>query len=434
MARDLHLQVDLDVSRETDARAQGIRYRSMVKPLERQRALLRSLNPFVIEGAVAAVFTVVCVVSVYVQDIYDWSGLLRGGYREPSVVTVLTVLATCGPIVIRRRWPVVALAISSVGILVHFLAGWPEGFLPIATLLLTYTVGGLCPLRRAIAGLSIVATTIVILVIANSPQLDTAGAIGVLGEFAAVWAIGVAVRSRREAADALVLRADERAEAERQVSARVLAEERLLIAQELHDIVAHSMSVIAVQAGVGSHVLDERPEQARAVLETISATSRGTLAELRRLLGVLRDADGVRAHRPAPGLADVPRLVADVRGAGVPVTLDVAGEIDSVPLGIGLSAYRVIQEALTNVIKHAGKPTRVSVTVRHVPGSLTIEVVDDGRGLAAVRSHGAAEDGCGHGLVGMRERVELWGGQLRVGPSPGGGYRVSAGLPYGDAE
>ena len=154
---------------------------------------------------------------------------------------------------------------------------------------------------------------------------------------------------------------------------------------------------------------------------------------MRRLLGVLRNGDGVRSHLPAPGLVDIQHLVADVQGAGVPVTLQVEGDTDSVPLGIGLSAYRVVQEALTNVIKHADAPAHVSVAVRQVPGSLTIEVVDDGRGLP-MTAHAAAADGSGHGLVGMRERVELWGGELSVGPVPGGGYRVSARMPYGDAE
>ena len=232
--------------------------------------------------------------------------------------------------------------------------------------------------------------------------------------------------------------ADERAEAERQSSARVLAEERLRIAQELHDVVAHSMSVIAVQAGVGVHVIDDQPDQARAALEAISATSRGTLAEMRRLLGVLRDSDGARSSAPAPGLADLPRLVDDVRAAGVPALLHVDGTAGGVHAGIELSAYRVVQEALTNVIKHAGKPTRVDVTVRYLPGALVVEVIDDGRGLAARSGNGGAgeapADGSGHGLVGMRERVELWGGELSVGQAPGGGYRITARLPYGDAE
>jgi signal transduction histidine kinase len=134
----------------------------------------------------------------------------------------------------------------------------------------------------------------------------------------------------------------------------------------------------------------------------------------------------------------LPRLVDDVRAAGVPATLHVEGTADGVHAGIELSAYRVVQEALTNVLKHAGKPTRVDVTVRHLPGSLTVEVTDDGRGLAARSGNGVAADapadGSGHGLVGMRERVELWGGELSVGPAPGGGYRVKALLPYGDAE
>ena len=225
--------------------------------------------------------------------------------------------------------------------------------------------------------------------------------------------------------------AEERANVERQTAARALAEERLRIAQELHDVVAHSMSVIAVQAGVGAHVLDERPEQARAALEAISATSRGTLTEMRRLLGVLRDDDGERSHAPAPSLADLPQLIEDVHAAGVPVELTVTGSADCVAAGVELSAYRVVQEALTNVIKHAGMTSAVDVNVRYLPGRLEVEVVDDGRG-AAGSTNGA--DGSGHGHVGMRERVEVWGGALAVGPVSGGGYRVRATLPFGDTE
>ena len=137
------------------------------------------------------------------------------------------------------------------------------------------------------------------------------------------WTVGIALRARRDSLESRVREAEERANVERQTAARALAEERLRIAQELHDVVAHSMSVIAVQAGVGAHVLDERPEQARAALEAISATSRGTLTEMRRLLGVLRDDDGERSHAPAPSLADLPQLIEDVHAAGVPVELTV---------------------------------------------------------------------------------------------------------------
>ena len=405
--------------------------------LERHLERLRSLNPLAVDGVIAVVFAIVGIATAFGQDIRD-EGMIRDGFREPGALLVVTALVTCAPIVIRRRVPLVALLISSVGIFVHMIVGWPEGSLPYAVLFLTFTVGAWCALRKAVAGLAVVCTTIVVIGLSGYPGLDAVGAFDVLAQFTAGWAIGVALRNRRAASEARVREADKRAEAERQSAARVLAEERLRIAQELHDVVAHSMSVIAVQAGVGAHVLHERPEQARAALDAISATSRGTLTEMRRLLGVLRDSDGARSHAPAPGLSDLPRLVDDVRAAGVPATLHVEGTADGVHAGLELSAYRVVQEALTNVLKHAGKPTRVDVTVRHLPGLLAVEVTDDGRGLAARSSNGdaagAPTEGSGHGLVGMRERVELWGGELSVGPAPGGGYRVTALLPYGDAE
>lgn len=404
--------------------------------LERQVERLRSFNPLAVDGFLAVIFTVISVVTVF-GEAGDEERMARG-FTEPSTLVLITVLVTCAPIVFRRRWPLAALLISAIGIFVHFLVGWPEGSLPLAVLFLTYTVAAWSPLRTAVVGLSAVIATIVVLGFTDAPSFDTSVVLTELVLFAAAWAIGVAVRNWRAATAALLREADKRAEVERESAARVLAEERLRIAQELHDVVAHSMSVIAVQAGVGAHVVDQQPEQAKSALEAISSTSRGTLNEMRRLLGVLRDDDGVRSHVPAHGLADLPSLVEDVRAAGVPATLHVEGTASSIHPGVELSAYRVVQEALTNVIKHAGKPTRVDVTVRRLPGSLTVEVIDDGRGLAArspeVRSGGPSANGSGHGLIGMRERVELWGGEISVGPAPGGGYRVKALLPYGDGE
>jgi signal transduction histidine kinase len=280
--------------------------------------------------------------------------------------------------------------------------------------------------------MAVVVVVLIALGVSNAPGLDALGVLSVIAQFAAVWAIGLAVRSRRAATNARVREADERAEVARQSTARVLAEERLRIAQELHDVVAHSMSVIAVQAGVGAHVVGDRPDQARIALETISAMSRGTLSEMRRLLGVLRDSDGQRSHAPAPGLSDLPQLIDDVRASHVPAELRVVGSSDVVPAGIELSAYRIVQEALTNVLKHAGATSRVEVIVRHQPGSIGIEVTDDGRGLASVATAEGVLEGPGHGHVGMRERVELWGGELSLGAAPGGGFRVKALLPYGD--
>lgn len=420
-----------------DVPGEEIQYDRAVNWFESQLERLRSLNPLAVDSALAALLTIIGTVAAFGQDIHDDAGVIEGGFREPAPLLLLTAIVVCAPVAFRRRAPLPALALSSVGILIHILIGWPEGAFPFAVMVLTYSVGAWCATRQAVAGLAIVCATIVVLGFSDAPGLGALGVLGVIAQFAAAWAIGVAMRNRRAVVDSRVREADERAEAERQGAARLLAEERLRIAQELHDVVAHSMSVIAVQAGVGAHVLDDRPEQARAALEAISATSRGTLTELRRLLGVLRDGDGARSHAPAPSLADLPRLVDDVRAAGVPATLHVEGSSECINTGVELSAYRVVQEALTNVMKHAGKPTRVDVMVRHLPGSLAVEVIDDGRGLAAGASRSGATngfaDGSGHGLLGMRERVELWGGELSVGAAPGGGYRVEALLPYGDA-
>jgi signal transduction histidine kinase len=301
-------------------------------------------------------------------------------------------------------------------------------------MLLTYSVATHDTSLRAGIGLGVIYATLVAIAFTDAPGLDAPGIVGNMAIFTVWWVVGIAMRARRDALEARVTAAEERTNVERQSAARALAEERLRIAQELHDVVAHSMSVIAVQAGVGAHVLADRPEQARAALDAISATSRGTLTEMRRMLGVLRDDEGWRSDEPAPGLADLPLLVDDVGRAGVPVSLTMTG-VDArtgdatgerAHAGVELSAYRVVQEALTNVLKHAGSPSRVDVRVSSVPDGLEVEITDDGRGAAAT----SATPG-GHGLLGMRERVELWGGELSAGPAEGGGYRVAARLPYG---
>jgi signal transduction histidine kinase len=401
---------------------------------ERQLERLRAFNPWIVDSVLAVLFLFLGVVSVFGQDIRDDAGVIEEGFREPNALILLTVLLTCAPVAFRRRWPLGSLVVASIGVLVHIVIGWPEGAVPAVVLFLTYSLAVWGTMREAVAGLGVVAVTIILLGIAEAPGLDTVGVIAVIAQFAAVWAIGIALRARRETLEARVSEAEERANVESQRAARVLAEERLRIAQELHDVVAHSMSVIAVQAGVGAHVLDNRPEEARAALDAISATSRGALAEMRRLLGVLRDEEGERSHQPAPTLDDVPQLVRDVRAAGVPVTLDISGGNTAANPAVELSAYRVVQEALTNVIKHAGNPSRVGVTVDRGADLLTVEVVDNGRGAAALPTNGVRADGSGHGLIGMRERVELWGGELAVGPVVGGGYRVRATLPYCEAE
>jgi signal transduction histidine kinase len=188
------------------------------------------------------------------------------------------------------------------------------------------------------------------------------------------------------------------------------------------------MSVIAVQSGVANHVIDSRPAQARQALATIEATSRSALVELRRLLGVLRQGDDpVASLEPNPGMGELGRLADQIRSAGVEVELKVEGEPGDLPPGVDLSAFRIAQEGLTNVLKHGGRVARV--LVRYSPGAVAVEIADDGRA-------GADEgpgDGTGHGLIGMRERVAVFGGELTAGPVPGGGYRMAARLPYAAA-
>jgi signal transduction histidine kinase len=212
------------------------------------------------------------------------------------------------------------------------------------------------------------------------------------------------------------------AERERDLAAReAVVEERARIARELHDVIAHHVSMIVLQAGAERRVLDGAHSSTRDVLETVERTGRSALTEMRRLLGMLR-ADAHEPLTPQPGLTDVPALVTQLRDAGLPVDLHVEGEPLELPVGIDLSAYRIVQEALTNALKHAGEAT-ATVAIRYDKDSLELEIVDDGAGTPSAVGSG------GHGLVGMRERVALYGGRLDAGRRPGGGFAVRVLLP-----
>jgi signal transduction histidine kinase len=199
-----------------------------------------------------------------------------------------------------------------------------------------------------------------------------------------------------------------------------------VIARELHDVVAHNVSVVVAQAGAALRIFDRRPEQARGALRAIEQSGREALVEMRRLTGFLRtEGDIGPTHAPQPGLSNLDGLVAQVEEAGTPVTLRVEGPPRALPPGLDLSAFRIVQEALTNVLRHAG-PATAEVVVRYGPSELELSITDDGIGLD--RSH-AASHRPGYGLLGMRERVGLFGGSLWLGTPPGGGYRVAASLP-----
>jgi signal transduction histidine kinase len=202
-----------------------------------------------------------------------------------------------------------------------------------------------------------------------------------------------------------------------------VAAERARIARELHDVVAHNVSVMVVQADGAGYALDPDPERARQALAAISATGRQALAEMRHLLGVLRSGDEQADLAPVPGIDQIRDLLEQTRAAGRTVSFTLEGAVRPLPDGVGLAAYRVVQEALTNVRKHGGIGASVCVALRYSERELGVQVTDDGHG------QGAADDGAGHGLTGMRERVGIYGGTVDAGPRPAGGYRVSVTLP-----
>jgi signal transduction histidine kinase len=245
------------------------------------------------------------------------------------------------------------------------------------------------------------------------------------------WFAGENTRAQRAYAQGVAERLAER-EREREERIRQAAtDERLRIARELHDIVAHAMSVIAVQAGAGRMVIDSQPEESREALAVIETTSRRALREMRRLVGVLRQPDDTTSAElePAPGLAHIDELIRQTAQAGVHIDLAITGAVRVLPAGVDVSAYRIVQEALTNVVRHAG-PTTAHLHVRYQPCDVEIEVVDEGP-TTDRHTHSQPSNGSGHGLVGMRERVALYRGELVTEPS-GHGYRILARLATDD--
>ena len=245
--------------------------------------------------------------------------------------------------------------------------------------------------------------------------------------FFGIWLAGNRIRSGTERAVLLSQRA-EQLERERDLEAiRAASEERARIARELHDVIAHSLSVIVIQASAARRILDDQPEQARASMQAVEETGRAAMIEMRRLLGVIRHEEGAAPTDPQPSIERLAALVAELSEAGLPVTLEIEGAVRSLPAGIDVSAFRIVQEALTNVLRHAGGAP-AAVTVRYLPGAVELEVVDEGGPRSDA---GSDEDGrTGHGLVGMRERVALLHGDLEAGPRPGGGFAVRARLPF----
>lgn len=372
---------------------------------------------------IAVVLTVVLQLEVWFSE-----GPQETFYARPFSSPVLLLVTV--PLVWRRRAPVaVAAAVGGATALQAVVTGEFTAAFGIlwALFISLYSVGAYAEGRRRIAGLAIVVVAEAVRELQSLPENETDFWNGAFFDLLALAAFGVGVfvagrrRSRRlsELADRLERDRDERERA-------ALAEERGRMARELHDVVAHDVSAALLQAEAAEELLDTEPERARASLHTVQQTSREALTEMRRLVGMLRSENDAAPLAPHPGLSEVPALVERNRDAGLRVELMIEGEPREVPPGIDFSAYRIVQESLTNARKHAGS-AQTRVSVRYATRSLEVDVADDGR-------RGASGDGAGHGLVGMRERVAFFGGHFSAGPREQGGFAVCARFPLAPPE
>ncbi|MFJ2955801.1 sensor histidine kinase [Streptomyces sp. NPDC087270] len=368
-------------------------------------------------GVWVAVFwlTVVLVRSFQRRDELAHLTNLNGNIEDGSLL--VTALATTFVALLVFRLPLAALVVSLSGSVAAIGTGVPEA--PVVLFLLAAVVIGYITATRS--RLMSVAGAVLSCVVVLASQDNGAVWAALTAITFVAWLVGNTVRQSRTHTEALRRRATQQA----------VTEERLRIARELHDMVAHSIGIIAIQAGVGSRVMETQPAETRKALDAIEATSRETLSGLRRLLGALRETDtdgGEPPRDPAPGLADLGGLVTTTHEVGVRVEVRWKGQRRPLPPDIDLSAFRIVQEAVTNVVRHSG--TRdCAVTLDHRQDALLVEVVDLGCGGRPPTASG------GYGIVGMRERVSLLHGEFSAGPRPGGGFRVAARLPLpaGDA-
>jgi signal transduction histidine kinase len=348
-------------------------------------------------------------IGVFVQ-IEVWSEHLH-----PYWVSAPLTLVAAACFAWRRKAPLVAAIVPMALLPVQALAG-VDMSVPIYPLLMImvalYGIAAHADLRRALVGLALplVAVWGTLAISVSQGKRSNGDVVFVTVLALAPWLIGRAMRGQLDEA--------KRLERDRQ---RAVADERARIARELHDVIAHSVSVMVVQAGAAEQVVGSSPERAVEPLRAVQETGRQALVEMTRLVGLLREHDEELGLSPQPSLDDLDALLMHVRDAGLPVDLRVEGTPRDVPLGVALSAYRVVQEALTNALKHAGH-ARADVVLRWHPNLLEVEVLDDGPGASSSHSGG-------HGLIGMRERVAVFGGQFDAGPREGGGFLVRASLP-----
>ena len=363
------------------------------------------LDPVTVDRVVAVVFTIVAQLEI-------WLGTSAGDHQLGAA---LITPAMTGAIAIRRRYPMlVGVAVPVIeSVEFAFWAGPNILSQAVANFCALYALTVWTPPRRFAVGFAIVLAAVLASSLGPGATFKQAFFFGLVEGIVMVLVRRVIGDRDRRA---------QIAERERDVAAReAVVEERARIARELHDVIAHHVSMIVLQAGAERRVLGDANASTREVLETVEQSGRSALTETRRLLGMLRG-DASEPLTPQPGLGDVPILVGQLRDAGLPVELSIDGERRELPVGIELSAYRIVQEALTNALKHAGD-ARATVHVRYGSDSLELEIVDDGQGGSKRTSGG------GHGLVGMRERVALYGGRFDASRRPSGGFAIRVVLP-----
>jgi signal transduction histidine kinase len=335
------------------------------------------------------------------------------------------------PLTWRRRAPLVTVLVVSAAICVQSLIAEPVPAFGefLSLMLVSYSVAAHAALREAVLGLLAVAVAVAVQGLRDPLVTSPFEVVYPVVYFGGAWLVGRITRRRRLHAVDLQQRAIE-LEQDREENARAaVAQERSRIAHELHDVIAHSVSVIVVQAAAAEEIAERDPTRTREALRTIRGVGNDALAEMRRLLGVLRNADDELALDPQPGVERLGELVGQAEAAGMTVHITVEGQHRPLPPGVNLTAYRVVQEALTNVRKHA-HTSEAQVLLRYVPEAIELAISDNGRGAAGAPQ---PSNGAGHGLIGMRERVSLYGGTVNAGTRPNGGFSVEVRLPTDNA-
>jgi signal transduction histidine kinase len=384
-------------------------------------------RPFVIDMAIAALAAILSF-----SDLYSIENLPA---RDQDLLAVLLILGASVALIWRRVAPFTVLAVVLSAMAIMYVRDY-DTYLSSLGLPALYTVAAIGePRRRAWAFVTAGAVALFALACVTNLQtsdgFSIATAVGMIGFLVASVLAGAIVRNRHEIFLDTEARAD-RAEADQLVAAeRAVANERLRIAREMHDVVAHGMSVISVQAAAAKETFQTRPDRALELLDSIETTGRESLAEMRRMLGVLRSGEDGDSERigpeltPQPSLGDLDRLVSGCVKAGTPTELQISGDPVRLPPGIELAAFRIVQEALTNVLKHGGPNASARVELAYESTQIRVSVLDTGRGVI-VKPKPA---GSGNGLIGMRERVDAYDGEVSAGPRAGGGYAVIATLP-----